>query len=735
MTDVTEYKSSLHPCTLVKREIIYTNRGEYTCTQCHTDNLGIIYTCQNICQYPPSIWLCYICLSISTPIITTIEEKENISSNSNAFSPIRIEDDTKEYKCSLTPLSLDKYTRTDVECDFCSRTPRTNYAKYRCKDLRLNVGVCEDCFSSNKGREVKKRKPKTETTVAVNKVKRTRNKKSATIVPCIDGFDNKPDTELDDKFTTETLDEKVWIEDDIAKQYLCCICQDVYWKDPISHDKCGNIFHKECFEKGNKKCPVCRAAAVATAVPKIITNILDSIIVKCKLCNVKMKKENYDKHYMKDCKLPCKYKCNALLYDGEVKRNEHYIKECTLLPRKCVANTYGCLVQLPILELKTHETDCLYMQKVNHNKLLIEIEKKIKDYELELETKQVANLKVNDKVDARFMGFWWQARVTELNLKDKDYQVKVRALHFSTDEYLLHGWVKADAIAPLKKHTVGPRGQQLEANRAKWRELCPVKVTSRAMNHDYSGSEDEYEQQLEDSLVGIDNNNNTEREWKVESALNQQIEFEKDGLWRQGVLKGIEGDIAKIQYDTIIEVHRSKCAKKGTHTNEAGNNKWRRNDDVMYKGKRYYIKDRIPPSFAKWTIREYGEYDDETAHEDEIIAMLPIERSLFIDYLFPEITIAQLKEETKQMEYKVGDWVDAYYDNEPITYNLGQIIEVRALGYTVQFFGMNPSRNRIILKQESKVFPAGRLSKWLNADEARKRAGIIQHYYNIAPHV
>jgi hypothetical protein len=187
-----------------------------------------------------------------------------------------------------------------------------------------------------------------------------------------------------------------------------------------------------------------------------------------------------------------------------------------------------------------------------------------------------------------------------------------------------------------------------------------------------------------------------------------------------------------IEYDDPtkpLTIPVTDCCKMNTHVNNNGNNKWRVGDEVLYEGQRYYVRERLPQE-SIWKIGEIGEDVFRIVHEDNIQSKLPIERSLFIDYLLPEKTSKEVIEanEKANKEWKVGDLVDAMYSNGIwLLAEIIGIIEPNKNLYRVRYLNYNDSYEEN--KVHKNIAAAGTVTKWLNRVELEDRRKNIGNYY------
>jgi hypothetical protein len=91
-------------------------------------------------------------------------------------------------------------------------------------------------------------------------------------------------------------------EDSIDEELLCLhICQSPLL-DPVVHNKCENMYCRECIKKVNYKCPVCgtgnKKSFAEVNIPTVL-NLLAKIHVKCNRCAKVMKRGDFEAHKRK----------------------------------------------------------------------------------------------------------------------------------------------------------------------------------------------------------------------------------------------------------------------------------------------------------------------------------------------------------------------------------------------------------------------------------------------------
>ena len=147
---------------------------------------------------------------------------------------------------------------------------------------------------------------------------------------------------------------------DYAEDLYCGICRNLCF-NPITCQKCQNIYCKKCTEPTNKSfCVICpkNTEPKTTSVNQILLKILRKIKLAClyPLCTQKLKYEEFEPH-INSCEfLPYQCvseNCNFIGKESEIK--EH-IKICENLLLKC--GYQNCKERIKRKFFKEHETEC-----------------------------------------------------------------------------------------------------------------------------------------------------------------------------------------------------------------------------------------------------------------------------------------------------------------------------------------------------------------------------------------
>jgi len=91
----------------------------------------------------------------------------------------------------------------------------------------------------------------------------------------------------------------------MEKELTCIICGGIL-VDPILCSECENPFCSDCINewiKKNNQCVMkCKAPFKSKAIQRMTRNIMDKVLIACKICNEEISLNNYPKHY-KNCEL------------------------------------------------------------------------------------------------------------------------------------------------------------------------------------------------------------------------------------------------------------------------------------------------------------------------------------------------------------------------------------------------------------------------------------------------
>jgi hypothetical protein len=127
-------------------------------------------------------------------------------------------------------------------------------------------------------------------------------------------------------------------ESSIDDNLKCSICSDPFEKPYMS--PCDHTFCYKCIEQWiniNKSCPTCRYRLssiehLAPVKTRLISNMLDSLLVKCKHCNKKGIERAHFKDHLKNCRKGNKGPCSAAdircPWIGRVDQLSTHLKQC-----------------------------------------------------------------------------------------------------------------------------------------------------------------------------------------------------------------------------------------------------------------------------------------------------------------------------------------------------------------------------------------------------------------------
>jgi hypothetical protein len=140
------------------------------------------------------------------------------------------------------------------------------------------------------------------------------------------------------------------IDDDLKCMY---ICHNVL-TNPISHNECENSFCKECIDKCNYICPLCRKGKrnqYNIIKTRIILNQLNKILIKCNKCDTNMQRGEFNNHInlcMFNCPLKCSTKINNKLFNEHKNICSEFIIKCPI----------GCNNYIKRQNLTQHDSIC-----------------------------------------------------------------------------------------------------------------------------------------------------------------------------------------------------------------------------------------------------------------------------------------------------------------------------------------------------------------------------------------
>ena len=193
-------------------------------------------------------------------------------------------------------------------------------------------------------------------------------------------------------------------EDKLNKELICLICTNIL-NNPRECSECQTNFCKYCIEtwnKTNKTCPNRCKKLTLRKTHKMVTNLLNELIVKCKHtktgCKTAIKYELLKKH---ECSCAfkesfCQNKHKGCKYRGVLKTIPEHMKECMYEIRECES---GCGARVERKDMKTHS--CIkYLRerlKEKHQKEE-DNEKRIQQMQMELVQLREELVKVKEKV-------------------------------------------------------------------------------------------------------------------------------------------------------------------------------------------------------------------------------------------------------------------------------------------------------------------------------------------------
>ena len=505
------------------------------------------------------------------------------------------------------------------------------------------------------------------------------------------------------------LNNKARVLKKAVENYMCPICHDVCWDIPVFHaiKECGNTFCGKCILQWRKHagcCPCCRQPlANFKTVPKMVLNALDGLEVECIQCKLKMHKSKFQKHYQNDCPAQGENKCST---EQDCPPAQEYIQ---------------CLCRTKVLKLKKDQHSC-YVTQFEANQLF---------EQTRAEEIRRGLYCLWAKVDVRIDGFWWQARIVDVNAIGINC-FTIRVLHFSN--LLTYCGLNSRDLAPFGTKSVGPREVQRKENlrlanngvrgEARWNSYDGRWIEPAVpsyLTEEYKGTLDEYESYTEKALTDPS-------PWIPESGA--IIEFNKgqsivdnmdQNVWRRAEFTERSADGICFGMYNDHYVFSGSVAKLGTNTNENGNNKWRVGDEIELKNgrtlDRVIIEARI--GHETWKIHKVLDPSRRAiVHELFLKPIMNVPRSLAIDYTLPENLqpVGDLRK-----EWKIGDIVDA----KDISNNDWWLARIEGKSnhtneYTVHVFGFATA----MIVNGLNIVEAGLVTKLLNRKELEHRKKI-----------
>jgi len=146
-------------------------------------------------------------------------------------------------------------------------------------------------------------------------------------------------------------------EDKIDDELKCAICFGPF-DDPVYHSPCGNTFCRSCIAKVDTgRCPHCRKTLQDKLLvsPRALRNMVNKLNVKCDACCKVVRRENFDIHANKTCKINCPLSCGKKMTRAKV---DDHMKYCPQAETPCIAESIGCTHVGKRKDLQDHETNC-----------------------------------------------------------------------------------------------------------------------------------------------------------------------------------------------------------------------------------------------------------------------------------------------------------------------------------------------------------------------------------------
>ncbi|KAL0487996.1 E3 ubiquitin-protein ligase [Acrasis kona] len=134
-----------------------------------------------------------------------------------------------------------------------------------------------------------------------------------------------------------------YCEDGFYEECICAVCHDVL-DNPVFIDACDHVFCKLCIQQcmsHEKTCPVCRTSIDNRNVreaSRMITNILDKLMVSCNDCGEKMRRNKFEAH-TQECRYVCPLGCGDTL---SLSTHAQHNMICSKAVIHCPAHEVGC---------------------------------------------------------------------------------------------------------------------------------------------------------------------------------------------------------------------------------------------------------------------------------------------------------------------------------------------------------------------------------------------------------
>lgn len=170
--------------------------------------------------------------------------------------------------------------------------------------------------------------------------------------------------------------------DNIDSELFCAICYDPL-NDPVVMKCCAHTLCRACVGAVCSSCPLCRQNPMPYIVPpKIVTNMLSRIDVRCTICEMTVKRESYGTHVAQVCPVPCPNLCGVSQTRAGV---EKHLEVCAFHYVACDAAAVGCTVSMRRCDIGEHHLECALLKPKALLARIQELDQEVKSLRTELD--------------------------------------------------------------------------------------------------------------------------------------------------------------------------------------------------------------------------------------------------------------------------------------------------------------------------------------------------------------
>lgn len=116
--------------------------------------------------------------------------------------------------------------------------------------------------------------------------------------------------------------------------------------------------------------------------PKIVTNMLARIDVRCTICQMAVKRDAYGAHVAQVCPVPCPNLCGVSQTRAGI---EKHLEVCAFHYVSCDAAVVGCSVSMRRIDIGEHHLECALLKQNALLAKIRELDEEVKSLRSEVE--------------------------------------------------------------------------------------------------------------------------------------------------------------------------------------------------------------------------------------------------------------------------------------------------------------------------------------------------------------